>query len=295
VLTAKPCFPNAPGTDKPAVPTPAVAVVGAADISQPGGTRVGVTDLVAHPGRDVVLAELDSWISNVTPIPIATSPPASGETLRITGYGRSGAQWVPDTAHTTTVTAGASTDTTLAITGQDDKAPICKGDAGGPTFKEQGGNVELVAIHSLSGQKGCTGAPADATSGATETRIDGLAGSGWVTSVTDRKTVPASADRWIRPTGHLCTNRNGSRMRWNGKYLTVVDWANQSRGGAVISDAEGEFLHFHNDGNLVTGTDLTNALLDRANLTHARRPLATGFPAWARREESPRSAPVAYR
>ncbi|WP_165969226.1 ricin-type beta-trefoil lectin domain protein [Actinomadura sp. KC06] len=252
VLTAKSCFAAEPGgraagpQKLPAARTTVTA--GAGDLTQAPGFRAQVTDLVEHPARDLALVEFDGWAYNVQPIAIGAAP-EPGEKLRVTGYGRTSDTWTPDTAHTTTVTVGESTGATFAVTGDGDNAPICKGDAGGPAFRERDGKPELVAVHHTTGLRGCLGAPEDATPGATETRVDDLAS--WITSSTDRRSLPASADRWIRPTGYMCASRYGTRLRWDGRYLSVVDWAQNRRGGVVTDNEGSEYLHFHADGNLV--------------------------------------------
>ncbi|MDL4815028.1 ricin-type beta-trefoil lectin domain protein [Actinomadura opuntiae] len=265
VLTAKSCFPapgvraKSNGLKAPRVKLSAagpqklpsdktVVTVGAVDLTQTGGVRAQVTDMVEHPDRDLVLLEFDAWIYNIPPIAIGAAPTA-GEKLSATGYGRTTDTWVPDTAHTTAVTAGTPTADTFAVTGDGDRAPVCKGDAGGPTFRERDGKPELVAVHRTTGLRGCVGAPETATAGATETRVDDLAS--WIASSTDRTSLPASADRWIKPTGYMCTNKNGGRLRWDGRYLSVLDRGGHTRGAPITDNPGSEYLHFHHDGNLV--------------------------------------------
>lgn len=280
ILTAKSCFAGTSvraksGTERGTQPQPApsprsepdgraaiapqklppektVVTVAADDLGQTGGVRAQVTDLVERPDRDLVLAELDAWIHNVQPIAIGAAP-VPGEKLSVLGYGRTTTAWVPDSAHTTTVTAAASTATALSVTGDGDKAPTCKGDAGGPAFRVRNGKPELVAVHSTTGMRGCVGASATAGPGATEARVDDLAS--WITTATDRQSIPASADRRVQPTGHMCTNRYGSRLRWDGRYLSVLDWAGSVRGTAITDNPGSQYLHFHTDGNLVVWKD----------------------------------------
>ncbi|WUI01000.1 ricin-type beta-trefoil lectin domain protein [Spirillospora sp. NBC_00431] len=253
VLTAKSCF---TGGDQKRLraqappPMPTTATVGRADLTQSGGHRAGVVELVPHPDRDLVLAELDGWAHDVRPPPIATAPPEPGETLRVTGYGRTTTQWAPDTAHTTTVTAGAATGTTLAVTPDGDGTGICKGDAGGPAFRERDGAAELVAVHHASGQRGCLDAGENATAGATETRVDGLAG--WVASATDRTRVNAADDRrWnAGVAAYPCYDATGTRLRWTAAGgLGVHDGLGRERG--MTSRVQGDVLRFRADGNLV--------------------------------------------
>ncbi|MGH3242012.1 MAG: ricin-type beta-trefoil lectin domain protein [Spirillospora sp.] len=253
VLTAKSCFTEGnaqPLRAQAPPPLPTTATVGRGDLKESGGWRVGVVELVPHPDRDLVLAGLDVWAHNVRPIPIAATPAEPGEKLRVTGYGRTTTEWAPDTAHTTTVTAGAATGTTLAVTPDGEATGICKGDAGGPTFRERDGVTELVGVHHTSGQRGCLDAGENTTAGATETRVDGLAG--WIASATDRTRIQAADNRWwtTGTAGYPCYDATGTRLRWTADGgLGVQDWANQVRG--MTTRVQGDTLHFHSDGNLV--------------------------------------------
>ena len=53
------------------------------------------------------------------------------------------------------------------------EADTCKGDAGGPAFREVGGVPEVVALHRTSWQKGCL-LVTETRQGSTETRVDDL-------------------------------------------------------------------------------------------------------------------------
>ncbi|WP_307962309.1 trypsin-like serine protease [Salinispora arenicola] len=61
----------------------------------------------------------------------------------------------------------------IDIVGAAAGATICKGDAGGPAFRESDGSPQLVAINNTSWQKGCLAETA-AQDGATGTRVDDL-------------------------------------------------------------------------------------------------------------------------
>ncbi|MFI0409468.1 ricin-type beta-trefoil lectin domain protein [Actinomadura sp. 3N508] len=254
VLTAKSCFAPAgaktstgrmsPAGSPPPLPTTATARFWVRTI---GGWKASVVYLVPHPDRDLVLAEVDAWDTEFTPIPIATAPPEPGEKLRATGYGRTATEWAPHAAHIATVTAGRPTTTALPITSAGPGAAICKGDAGGPTFREIGGRAELVAVHDVSGQKGCLDAPDTATSTATDIRVDGL--SGWIDATTDRTSIYARDDRWSRTPVPLCYSRSGrTRLRWNENRLQI--WKKDQIDDLLALET-GDTFHFHTDGNLV--------------------------------------------
>jgi hypothetical protein len=174
LLTAADCFAE-PG--RPVVagapPRPTTAVIGG-DAASPGRT-LPVAEIRPYAGRDLVLARLALRTSGITPVPIGTTAPAAGEVLRAAGYGRTGAEWVPDRPHTATFTVRGVTPTTVDIVGTDpERSSTCKGDAGGPALRESGTGPQLVAVHSLSWQHGCLGVTQEQT-GAIEARADDLA------------------------------------------------------------------------------------------------------------------------
>ena len=179
VITAKQCF----GAEVPAgAPQQATTVtVGRTDRSTTAGQVLRVTRLVPHPDRDVVLARLVQTVKGVPAVRVATTPPASGDELRLLGFGRTGDAWVPDRLHGATVTVGDVGTSTLGATPAGGDAALCKGDAGGPAVRAAGSGAELVALHTQSGQKGCYKAEGG-TADTVETRVDDLAG--WITATT---------------------------------------------------------------------------------------------------------------
>ncbi|MEU6074579.1 trypsin-like serine protease [Micromonospora sp. NPDC047074] len=176
VVTAKSCFADgttAPNEGPPARPT--TVLVGRTDLTGITGHRLAVTSVVPHPDRNVLLAELSAPVSDITPALWSGTAPSVGETVRVTGYGRTSTEWVPDRLHTGTFTVGSVSPTTVTVTGTTAAATICKGDAGGPAFRETTGGAELVAINNTSWQKGCLGEN-ETRDGATQTRLDDLGG-----------------------------------------------------------------------------------------------------------------------
>lgn len=180
VLTATSCFVTTPGGEvsegRPAVAT--TATIGRADLTTTAGHAVAVDLVVPHADRDVALVRLTTEVTDVAPVAVATTAPVTGETLTVTGYGRTATQWVPDTAHAATYTVATVEAASIGIEAASSGATICKGDAGGPALRSTtGGGIELVAIHRTSSQGGCLGSSTTAR-GATETRVDDL--QGWL-------------------------------------------------------------------------------------------------------------------
>jgi trypsin len=179
VLTAAACFAGT-GDDaviKDGAPlAPITAVIGRADVAAgTNGVLATVTRVTTHPDRDLALARLAKPVSGVAPIPLAKTAPKEGETLTLAGFGRTADTWVPDRAKYARFDVGSVGGASFEVTpAGSTPANICRGDAGGPAFRETGGTVELVAVHLDSNQAGCVGEP-DGTPKATETRIDDLA------------------------------------------------------------------------------------------------------------------------
>ncbi|MBT2895234.1 trypsin-like serine protease [Streptomyces sp. McG3] len=182
ILTASSCFAAA---GQPSFPVPAgapalktTATIGRADLTGTAGKVVEVTELVSRTDRDLVMAKLAQPVTGIAPVLLADSAPVAGESLQALGYGRTATSWVPDRLHAGTFAVSATGATTVAVTR--DGGAICKGDAGGPALRSQGGKVLLAAVHSASWQAGCFGS--DETRGdAVETRTDDVVD--WVTQV----------------------------------------------------------------------------------------------------------------
>jgi hypothetical protein len=200
IVTAKSCFADGTGEVVAGVPSrPVNVVLGRTDLTKATGHRLAVTSLIPHPERNIVLAELSSAVTNITPMSLDGGAPQEGESLRIAGYGRTGTEWIPERLHAGTFTVGAVAASGFAVTGSDG-ATICKGDAGGPAFRETGSSVQLVGINDTSSQKGCFG-ESESQDGATEARTDDLAG--WI-----RSSIAVAPDALREPvTGEF--NRDG--------------------------------------------------------------------------------------
>ncbi|WP_369384105.1 FG-GAP-like repeat-containing protein [Streptomyces sp. cg36] len=187
VLTAASCFADASG--KVVAGAPAEKTTVTVDGQAFGGSAVPVTvlRLVPHPDRDLVMAQLrtispvgsSTPAFKVDPVDVASTPVTAGESLRVTGYGRTKTDWVPDAPHTATPSLTGADDATLSLAGRDGKtAGICKGDAGGPTFRQtSSGRYELVGIHSLTWEAGCYNSE-ETRDGAVDMRVDTV--SSWI-------------------------------------------------------------------------------------------------------------------
>ncbi|WP_274034372.1 trypsin-like serine protease [Streptomyces sp. MMBL 11-1] len=168
VVTASSCFTTGTAAlvrGKPAAKT--TATVGRTDLTATGGHVSEITEIVPYEGRDLVMARLAAPAAGISPVTIATTPATSGATLTAVGYGRTRTEWVPDKLHAGPFTVTAVNGPTLDIVGASAGSAICKGDAGGPVLRQDGGTVALVGVSGSSWQGGCFGE--------TETRTDAVA------------------------------------------------------------------------------------------------------------------------
>jgi secreted trypsin-like serine protease len=181
IVTAASCFADDPATSlavpagKPALHT--TATIGRTDLTTTAGAVRDVVQLVPRADRDLVLARLAKPVNTVTPVAVATTAPAAGEELTVSGYGRTTDEWAPVQMHTGTFTVDAApAGTDVNLTGKDGAA-VCKGDTGGPALRVTNGTPALVAVNSRSWQSGCWGV-SETQTGAVDTRTDDLAG--WI-------------------------------------------------------------------------------------------------------------------
>ncbi|MFF4225409.1 FG-GAP-like repeat-containing protein [Streptomyces abikoensis] len=186
LITAASCFADNPAQDfkvpagAPKLKT--TATVGRTDLTRDTGAVLDVVELVPRTDRDVVMARLAKPVPGVTPVAIAGNAPIQGEELRVSGYGRTKNEWVPDLLHYASFTVGSLKGASIGLAGKEADAVICQGDTGGPAFRDVNGRQELVAVNSRSWQGGCLGTdPAETRKGALDTRTDDIAS--WILQV----------------------------------------------------------------------------------------------------------------
>ncbi|MEV6907718.1 trypsin-like serine protease [Amycolatopsis sp. NPDC051071] len=185
IVTSATCFPGNPQGGLPA--KAATAIVGRTDLSGTIGKVAKVTNLVSHPSRGVMLARLDTVITDIAPVTLGGAAATAGEKLRLAGYGRTGTEWVPNKLHSALFTVGTPTADSLPLTG-DNGADACKGDAGGPVFRETAGKFELAGVVGASWQHGCL-TVTEPRQGTNATRTDDLAA--WIRQQTFVATAKA--------------------------------------------------------------------------------------------------------
>ncbi|BFU45535.1 RICIN domain-containing protein [Krasilnikovia sp. MM14-A1004] len=226
VITAKSCFaPNGQPVlaGRPAQPT--TVTIGRPDLTAGTGHVVPVVKVVPHPDRDVVLARLAASVTDITPVALSGTAPATGDVLRVAGYGRTATDWVPDRLHTATYTVGATTATAIDIAGTDSgQVGPCKGDAGGPGLREGNGTVTLAAITTGGGQGGCLAADAAAPRGGTQTRVDDL--GAWINGQVDTRvtTLTAQSSKLCLGVAGSSTEAGAHAIQWSCSGAADQDW-----------------------------------------------------------------------
>ncbi|MFV2088715.1 S1 family peptidase [Micromonospora sp. LOL_021] len=179
VITAGHCFRGDDGRwVSRTVASRTTATIGRTDLNSGGGQEVEVIAVRQAETSDVALAELGTAVTGITPLKIATTPPAVGETLRLTGYGLvtdGDAIVAPTRLQTGQFIVEAVGETLIETSGRaprPDTSP-CAHDSGGPYFRERAdGTAELVAV--VSSGPGCPHSGADFSA-----RTDNL--DAWVT------------------------------------------------------------------------------------------------------------------
>jgi hypothetical protein len=147
--------------------------VGRTDVSTTTGHRRTVVSVAPHPDRNLALAELSAPVTGIRPIALDAAVAQPGETLTVAGYGRTATEWVPNRLHAAAFEVQTVDGGGFGVRGSASNATLCKGDAGGPAFRERNSVPELVGISAASWQKGCIG-ETDTRDGATEVRADDL-------------------------------------------------------------------------------------------------------------------------
>ncbi|MDT7787192.1 MAG: hypothetical protein QOF58_5611 [Pseudonocardiales bacterium] len=158
VVTSSSCLPSS-GEVK--------VVVGDVNLGTGAGHATKAVQVKRHPARDLAVARLEVP-APVAPIALGTVL-TSNEAVKAAGFGRTEKDWVPDRPRVTAFTAATAGSDAL-LTGA---ADLCKGDAGGPVFRERNGIAELVGISRTSWQNGCL-LVNETRKGSTATRTDDI-------------------------------------------------------------------------------------------------------------------------
>ncbi|MEV6236296.1 ricin-type beta-trefoil lectin domain protein [Lentzea sp. NPDC051838] len=156
IVTSSSCLPSS-GEVK--------VVVGDVNLGTGAGHATKAVEVKRHPARDLAVARLEVP-APVAPIALGTDL-AANESVKAAGFGRTDREWVPDRPRVTAFTA-ATAGSDAVLTGG---ADLCRGDAGGPVFRERDGVAELVGISRTSWQNGCLLVD-ETRKGSTATRTD---------------------------------------------------------------------------------------------------------------------------
>ncbi|MEU8656582.1 trypsin-like serine protease [Actinoplanes philippinensis] len=253
VITSAACFARngVPITD--GAPTPATKVtVGRPDLTTGSGQVLTATRVLSHPDRDVALVQLEKAVTGVTPIELGNTGPVAGEGWRIAGYGRTRSAWIPTRQHTGDFTVESAPSTALVQLTNTTDNTVCRGDTGGPAFREDNGRQLLMGLATSSGQAGCLGVHDDALTGVVSTRVDDL--SSWISEKTfvrkfDRSNNDFNNDGNIDIAGH---NANDDMLLFAGNGKGAL------RDAGLMWPSGGQWRGFHsitagdfnNDGNI---------------------------------------------
>jgi hypothetical protein len=178
LITAGHCFHDLDGTRvNRTVADRTTVTVGRADLRGSAGHVAQVVAVRQAPGADVALVRIDRAITDIDPIAVATTAPAAGEQVRLTGFGSTGddESRTPDRMQTgrfTVTSVGAASIATTGLAPRRDTS-ACPRDSGGPYVRTRAGRpAVLVAV--VGGGPRCPHTGED-----TSARVDTLAG--WIT------------------------------------------------------------------------------------------------------------------
>ncbi|MFG2756779.1 FG-GAP-like repeat-containing protein [Streptomyces wuyuanensis] len=259
VLTAASCFTGGlteltPG--KPAEKT--VATIGRADLTATGGHVAEVVDLVPRTGRDLVMARLATPATGITPVVMATSPAASGNTVTVAGYGRTKTEWAPTKLHTSTFAVNAVTESEVNIAGKTANDAICSGDTGAPLLRDNNGKPELVGVSTRSWQGGCFGQDA------AESRNDAIAARADNIKLGNRLT----AGHQLLPGDTLVSAAARLTMQTDGN-LVIASNAGKTLWSTGTAGNAGAIARFDTSGNLIVRNSADTATLWESKTTAA--------------------------
>ena len=196
VLTAGHCFEDVRGkrVSRP-VAERTVATVGRADLSGRAGFSANVVAVRQHGTADVALARLDKAITGVVPLRLSRKRPATGQQLRLVGYGFTSADAEQTTRRLQTgqfrVTSVAQLEMGVEGSAPRSDTSACKHDSGGPYFTG-GATGPAVVVGVVSRGPACPHSGAD-----TAGRVDAVAP--WILSVIGADLTEASRAAAVRP------------------------------------------------------------------------------------------------
>ncbi|MFJ9523304.1 S1 family peptidase [Kitasatospora sp. NPDC101801] len=251
VITASSCFSDDPAqaatlrAGAPVLKT--TAIIGRADLSTTAGQVTEITSLVPRADRDLVMARLATPVTDIAPLAVASAAPTAGEGLRVSGYGRTKTEWVPNQLHTASFNLAGVQATTLATAGATAGATVCKGDTGGPVVRETNGRTELVAVTSTSWQKGCIGST-ETRDGTQSARTDDLAE--WIEFVRSSTMPPAYPGvlRWFLSDSAQSNTSTRATFDYGNTPMVALagDWDGDGRATAGAYDPASARFHFTN-------------------------------------------------
>jgi hypothetical protein len=235
IITAKSCFPengSVPGAPKKKT----TATLGRTTLSDSNGHVVDVVHLVPHPNRDVVRAKLAQMVIDVPRATLIGDPLVQNEPLIAAGYGRTAGEWAPNKLHSATVSVAdiSAAAINVASAGAEEKS-ACKGDAGGPVFRERGTwpgpakRYEVAAIHTASWQHGCF-SETEVRQGWTATRVDDLGEwiygeireRDWMVNVNSEMCLGAGSSKAGTPVSQAPCVKSALDQRWTVMARDVV-------------------------------------------------------------------------
>jgi hypothetical protein len=169
-----------------------VAIVGRADVTQPGGHAANVVEVHQAPTADVAVAKLDTAITDIEPITVGTEPPAIGDVLRLTGFGSTtGVNPVPsDQLNTGQFTVESVAASITGVTGLVPSPGVepptsCPFDSGAPYFSEADPAHPVLESVESDGPA-CPEVGTESTA-----RTDNLAS--WIASITNPQPQPSGS------------------------------------------------------------------------------------------------------
>jgi len=179
ILTAGHCFHDVNRVrTSGAVPYPTTAQVGRTDDADTTGYLLDVTEDYQAPSGDISIAKLSSPINDIEPITLSDTPPATGDILRIAGWGKL-LNTNPDAAthlQIGQVKIVSVASTTIGVQGYAPKPTTsgCQQDSGAPYFVERDGEAPKLVSTDQTGPS-CPHSQTETTA-----RVDLLVG--WVSS-----------------------------------------------------------------------------------------------------------------